>query len=182
MLKYYLSLAILFILFSNIIYGQMNISKVSLGIGVVNNFQGQSWTDKLNSINYELSIGGKFVLNSFEWDIHLGYTNDGIKEAFNFPEYITYSYSNISFGSRVIFFIKDLENNFPIPLSLILGVSTNFISKKYIGGMRYDESIGQSTSFNYLTYELGTGVTFYKNDVVRIFSNYSMYFLLNVIT
>ena len=176
MSKYYFAFALMFILLTSMLFGQVNISKISPGIGVVSNFQSKFWTKKLHAINYELSFGGKFVYKGLEWDLHLGYTDDGIDKPFNFPELITHSYSNLSVGGRLLLYVNDLENNIPIPVFFIAGLSSNFIDKKYVGGMLLDESIGNSTAFNYMTYELGVGIAFYKINNFRFWLNYSTYF------
>ena len=69
---------------------QTNISRISIDLGIIRNYQYDFGNDKLYAFYPEIKIGGKFITNYSEWEFFTSYWNDGIDEVFNIKDAATF--------------------------------------------------------------------------------------------
>ncbi len=156
-MKYIIALIFAFVLSMN---AQTNISKISLDLGIIKNYQYDIGNDKLYSFYPELKIGGEFITKSLEWDLFTSYWNDGITDAFQIRDAATYSYSSLTFGSKVYFYPDKIIDDFFIPLYLTAGISYHKVYEKYVGGSDYVGHHKNDSRFKLITIDVGIGIYF----------------------
>jgi len=108
-------------------FAQITISSLTFKVGAVRNFQNVLWNNyNIYAFNPELEIGGKFISSYIQWGVNFSYWDDGIDEPLPIPHNETISYSNYSFGLRLITTpnIFKYSSN-PINLSLVTGLDYN---------------------------------------------------------
>ncbi len=165
---------LLFILFiSTSIFGQINFSRISFDLGYVRNYQSNG--TRLHSFSPEIKIGGNFFADVLEWEIHTSYWNDGIENKFdNISDYTTFSYSNITVGSKIYFVPSKLKFH----MLLNGGLSYRYVFGEYIGGsysrISYDDNI-----FHVLSLDLGVGFRYNINSDFRIRTELNAFIALN---
>ena len=150
------------------INAQINISRVSIDLGIIRNYQYDFGNDKLYAFYPEVKIGGQFLTNYSEWEFFTSYWNDGIDEVFNITDAATYSYSSFIVGSRLYFYPNRILQNFPIPIYFTSGLSYHKVYEQYIGGGDFVGNHRNDNSFDLLTFNLGFGVYFNLIDKLRL--------------
>ena len=142
------------------IRSQVDISRLSLDFGIARNYQFGG--DHLYSLYPEIKLGGKFYSEILEWEILLGYWDDGItKELSQIMDHTTFSHSNLTFGSKFYF----LPGRLKFHLFLSGGFSYKYVYKKYIGG---GFSMGKDSEIHLLSMDLGVGFRYTANPKIRI--------------
>lgn len=168
--KSILLFSVLWFVNSVFISSQTTIDKVSINFGWIGNQQGLMTNDGWAN-NYQLSFGGQFIKNYFDWNSSVSYWDDGINSEFNCADCITYSNSSIIISSDIIYFPKRILPEFPFPVYLFIGLSYHHIFRKYIDGYSHNGDRGINKNFNLFT--IDTGIGFYHKISERFRVNFS---------
>jgi len=145
-------------------FAQIDISRISVELGVVRNYQLSFFWDKINSISPGIKLGGKFIEDYFEWDFSISYWDDGVNDLLPITDGFTFSYSSTSLSAAFNYYPEKVA----IPIHFISGLSTRFVNKKYIGGEDMGGNIGKSSSFILYTLDFGAGLNFTITQTIRI--------------
>lgn len=162
------SIIAIFLCFSFSLNAQTSFSRVSVDLGIIRNYQYNIDDNKIYSFYPELKIGGNFLTNYLEWELYTSYWDDGIKEAFNVRDAVTYSYSSFVLGNKFCFFPKEIIEDFFWPFYLSAGISYRKINEKYVGGSDYTGNYRENNTSNLITYDIGFGVYFAVFEKVRL--------------
>ena len=150
------------------INAQTNISKLSIDLGVIKNYQNDFGNEKLYAFYPELKAGGQFIHRSLEWELYTSYWTDGITEAFQIRDAATYSYSSQIFGSKLSFYPSEIVDELFWPIFLTSGISYRKINEKYIGGSDFVGNHIENNSSYLITFDIGCGVYFQMLEKLRM--------------
>ena len=164
-MKYVIAFILTFMLSVN---AQTNISRLSIDLGIIGNYQDGFGNNKVYAFYPEVKIGGQFLTNYSEWEFFTSYWNDGIDEVFNVRDAATYSYSSFIVGSKLYFYPRRILQNFPLPIYFTSGLSYHKVYEKYIGGSDFVGNYRNDNSFELLTFNFGLGLYFNLIDNLRI--------------
>lgn len=172
-------LVLLILLSSFAAYAQVNISKVGFSAGLVGSYHYDFENTSGPALYLELKTGGIFFEEYFEWELHTGFWDDGINEPHPIADHITYSYSSLIVGTRIIYFPQKGLKKFPIPIHFIGGFSTRLIDKDYVGGFDLSGNEGNNKSFTLLTADFGVGINYELFNKLRLHSEFEFYLPIN---
>lgn len=164
-LKYVL-VAVLVFVFS--INAQTNISKLSIDLGIIKNYQNDFGNEKLYAFYPELKVGGQFLHRSLEWELYTSYWTDGITEAFQIRDAATYSFSSQIIGSKLSFYPSEIVDDFFWPIFLTSGISYRKINEKYVGGSDFVGNHIENNSSHLITIDVGGGVYIQMLEKLRL--------------
>ncbi|MCL4551760.1 MAG: hypothetical protein M1495_24695 [Bacteroidetes bacterium] len=164
-MKYVITIILTFVLSMN---AQTNISRVSIDLGIIRNYQYDFGNDKLYAFYPEVKICGQFLTNYSEWEFFTSYWTDGIVKVFNVRDAATYSYSSVVVGSKLYFSPSKILEEFPLPIYLTSGISYHKVNEKYIGGSDYIGDHRNDNSFQLLTFDIGVGIYFNIIEKLRL--------------
>ena len=154
-MKYVTTIILTFVLSLN---AQTNISRISIDFGIIRNYQNDFGNDKLYAFYPEVKIGGQLLTKYFEWELFTSYWGDGVTNAFQLKYAATYSYNNITVGSKLCFYPCKVFEDFFWPLYLTSGISYHNVNEKYIGGSDFVGNHKNSNTFRLVTFDIGIGV------------------------
>lgn len=155
---------ILFSVLPIIASAQTDLVKLSIDLGIAQNYQPDSDDKKTYTISPEIKLGGAFISNQFEWDAGLSYWWDGIRKEIKATDIETYSYSNLSLGLRLNYLPKERI----IPIHFISGLSARLVRENYIGGEDYGGNYRNDNVFMLYTLDIGAGIDVKISDNVKI--------------
>jgi len=145
-------------------FAQTDISRVSVELGAVRNYQSSFIMDKLYSFSPGIKLGGRFIENYLEWDFSISYWDDGVNDLLPISDGFTFSYSSTILSAALNYYPEKVA----IPIHFISGLSTRFVNRKYIGGEDMGGNIGKSSSFILYTLDFGAGLNFTITKTIRI--------------
>ena len=117
------------------LYAQLDLSTVAVRGGAIpsqtpNYFEpGNVW-----SFYPEIEIGGHLFAPYLTWGVTWGYWSDGIDQPKPWADFVTYSRSGHILSTRMRFSPRQLAVQFPLPLTLSIGIAEHFVKTTYIGG------------------------------------------------
>ena len=111
--------------------------------------------------------GGKFILPYFNRGLSWGYWSEGITQILLYADYVTYSREAHILAARFAFKPQVLDNHFPVPIDLFMGVAEHLSRITYIGGIGLSGNRGESSTSHSTTAIFGLRLTF---SVVSPFS------------
>jgi hypothetical protein len=119
----------IFLFFCSIAYPQMNFSGGSAKIGAIRNFQ--EIGSKKYALYPEIGVEGELFTKRLNWNINIGYWDDGIDQPIYEPDRTSLSNSCYVFGFKLDYKLHNLFNE-EFYLSLTLGITYNIKERKDI--------------------------------------------------
>lgn len=164
-LKYLFFVALAFVLTTK---AQTNISKLSIDLGIIKNYQNHFGNEKLYAFYPELKVGGQFLHRSIEWELYASYWTDGITDAFQIRDAATYSYSSQILGGKFSFYPFEIDDDFFWPIFITSGISYRSINQKYVGGSDFVGNHIENNSSQLITFDIGCGVYLQTFEKLRL--------------
>lgn len=158
--KMFLKIFIILQVISTITFSQVNFNKVGFDLGAIKTLN-VSISDQIPRTFYsEFNLGGDLFVKYFNWQINLGYWNDGLKESISIhgPDY---SYSSVILGLQIQFLPKLLLTHFPFPIRFNAGISNHFMNASYINGSSIGFDSYDDFKKNLFYFDLGLDI-YYK--------------------
>jgi hypothetical protein len=136
---------------------QVDLSRVTLRAGAIRT---QSpYEDHLWSFYPEVEVGGHFIAAYLSWGASWGYWSDGIDEPLPFMDMVTYSQKGHILAARLGFWPQLLDNHWPIPITVFVGVARQFTKTTYVGGFGLAGNRGQNSSDQLTMVFVGAGLS-----------------------
>lgn len=151
----------MYLVFCIINYAQPNISSISLKLGITRNYQGQfdNVEYKKNAFCSEFEVGGRFIIEYFDWRLSFGYFDEKINQPVPIADYETISHRNYTIGLRLLYDAwKVVDNSTNIKLYIMGGVNYNIKNGKNISNLLtsnfndyfFQPYIGLQTNYEFL--------------------------------